>query len=127
MNAISLASPENLDVLQGAVAELKGRRLLSLVFRFSDQGYDATSSTSMKRLARLAESGGLDGQSLLFVGFGDTSGLAERVAQDFRAEFPADPTVLDVSAVEFGNVIPLACPDTDRGRFMNERVEVWVR
>ncbi|MDG2340253.1 MAG: substrate-binding domain-containing protein, partial [Paracoccaceae bacterium] len=44
VNAISLASPENLDVLQGAVAELKGRRLLSLVFRFSDQGYDATSS-----------------------------------------------------------------------------------
>lgn len=127
VNAISLASPEVLDDLQSAVAELKGRRLLSLVFRFDGQDFDPTSSTSMKRLARLAESGGLDGQSLLFVGFGDTDGLAERVAANFRAEFPADPTVLDVTAVEFGNVIPLACPETERGRFMNARVEVWVQ
>ena len=128
-NAIALVAPEDLASLQKAVVELNGRRLLSMVFRFDpdSMSYDATSSTSMKRLVRLAESGNLDGKSLLFVGFGGTSGLAERVASDFHAEFPAESSVVEIGSAEFGNVVPVACPDTARGHHMNTRVEVWVR
>ena len=128
-NAISLASAADLLGLKEAVNELKGRRLLSLVFRFDGDGdgYDANSSTSMKRLVRLAESGGLDGQSLLFVGFGVGEGLAEKVAMDFQTEFPAGPGVIEISTAEFGEVMPVACPDTELGKHKNTRVEVWVR
>lgn len=128
-NAIALASKDDLEGLQAAVSELKGRRLLSLVFRFNDSGdaYDANSSTSMKRLVRKAESGGLDGQSLLFVGFGPNTGLAEKVAQDFKAEFPSGPGVIEIETAEFGDVMPVACRETELGKHKNTRVEVWVR
>lgn len=128
-NAIALASPEDLVDLQTAVSELKGRRLLSLVFRFNESGddYDANSSTSMKRLVRKAESGGLDGQSVMFVGFGPTAGLAQKVAADFKAAFPSGPGVIEIETAEFGDVIPVACRDTDLGKQKNTRVEVWVR
>ena len=128
-NAIAQASPEQLPALQLAVSELIGRRLLSMVFRFdpNSQDYDATSSTSMKRLVRLAESGVLDGKSLLFAGFGSGDKLAARVAKDFQAEFPADETVLEIMSADFGDVMPVACPETERGLHMNTRVEIWVR
>jgi len=128
-NAIILATADDLAGLQAAVGELKGRRLLSLVFRFNEAGddYDANSSTSMKRLVRKAESGGLDGQSLLFVGFGPTGGLADKVAADFQVEFPSGPGVLEIETVDYGDVMPVACRDTALGRQKNTRVEVWVR
>ena len=128
-NAISLVAPEQLSALQAAVAELNGRRLLSMVFRFdpASQDYDATSSTSMKRLVKLAESGVFDGKSLMFAGFGADDGYAQRVASDFQSAFPADESVVDVSARDFGNVMPVACPDTARGHHMNQRVEIWIR
>lgn len=128
-NAIALVSADQLEALQNAVNELNGRRLLSLVFRFESgsENYDATSSTSMKRLVRLAESGALDGKSLLFSGFGDQTGLAQKVAEDFQAEFAAKVGGVEIEYQDFGNVMPVACPDTDRGRQMNTRVEVWIR
>jgi len=128
-NAISLVAPDQLTALQAAVAELNGRRLLSMVFRFdpASQDYDATSSTSMKRLVKLAESGVFDGKSLMFAGFGADDGYAQRVASDFQSAFPADESVVDVSARDFGNVMPVACPDTARGHHMNQRVEIWIR
>ena len=128
-NAIALVSPDQLSMLQDAVAELNGRRLLGMVFRFdpNTQDYDATSSTGMKRLVRLAESGALDGKSLMFAGFGTVEGVASRVAQDFQSEFPADTDVVGIAAKYFGDVMPVACPDAMRGQYMNTRVEIWVR
>lgn len=128
-NAVALIGPEDLPMLQAAVAQLKDRRLLSLTFRFDGDGavYDANSSTSMKRLVRLADAGVLDGKSVLFAGFGDTEGLAAKVAADFQEAFPVDPDLVQISTVDLGDTLPLACAETTRGQMLNRRVEVWLR
>ena len=80
-----------------------------------------------------------DGRTLVFVGFSDGQGdaglnkrLAQRRAEAVRAAVldvaeTYDPERTEIAIDAFGEALPMACDDTDWGRQINRRVEVWVR
>lgn len=140
-NAIRAAGDEvALEDLQLMLDSLGHAARLSTTFRFSDGSteLDPQSRAAAARLASEIERGELDGRTLLFVGFSDSAGsaevnrrIAERRAESVRdevaarAEAGAARVALETEA--FGEALPMACEDTDWGRAVNRRVEVWLR
>ncbi|MDG4647035.1 phosphate ABC transporter substrate-binding/OmpA family protein [Roseibacterium sp. SDUM158017] len=139
-NAV-LAAGEDvaLEDLQAMLLRLGEGERLSPTFRFADGAaeLDTQSRASVGRLAAAIERGAFDGRTLLFVGFSDSAGspeintrLAQRRAQavleavDAAAESAGRRVTLRAEA--FGEALPMACEDTDWGRAVNRRVEVWV-
>ncbi|WP_245904246.1 phosphate ABC transporter substrate-binding/OmpA family protein [Roseicyclus mahoneyensis] len=140
-NAITAAGDEvPLAELQRLVATLGQAERLSSTFRFDDGSIDldAQSRASVARLAAAIERGAFDGRRLVFVGFSDGEGQAElnlrlslRRAETVRNAIQAaaeaaepDRVTLDIDA--FGEAMPMACEDSDWGRAVNRRVEVWL-
>lgn len=128
-----------LEDLQKLVDRMQGTARLSLGFRFrSGTRLDAQSLSNVDLLAQQIERGVFDGRRLIFVGFSDGEGapdanlsLARRRAETARdAVLAAAPTAdrsrLRISTDAFGEAMPMACDDTEWGRRVNRRVEVWV-
>ncbi len=141
-NAIVNGGSEvGLDELQRMVATLRPMTRLSLSFRFEPGSSrpDAQSRSNILQLAQALENGTLDAGKILFVGFSDGEGaaatntrIALRRAQTVRnavlaAVETAIPDTIDISADGFGEAMPMACDDTEWGRKVNRRVEVWVQ
>lgn len=141
-NAIASAGPEiTLDEIQRMVAALRPMARLTTSFRFETGStrLDAQSRSNVEQLARALEAGVYDAQTMSFVGFSDGQGpapanlaIARRRAEAVRdAVFAAAETVdrtrLDVQIKAYGEAMPMACDDTEWGRQVNRRVEVWVR
>ncbi len=140
--AITAAGSETtLRDLQQMVAALEGAERLSPTFRFRTgaAGLDAPSRGNALLLAEALEAGVYDGQEVIFVGFSDGEGSA---AANLRiARTRADTVMKAVRALAemadfdrvtlrteaFGEAMPMACDDTEWGRRVNRRVEVWVR
>lgn len=141
-NAIGAAGAEvPLDELQRMIATLGPLTRLTTSFRFEAGSTrpDAQSRANIAQLARAIEIGVHDAKTLMFVGFSDGDGpaagnkkIAMRRAEAVRDAVQAavkTPGELRVEmAVEaFGEALPMACDDSDWGRQVNRRVEVWVR
>lgn len=141
-NAIAAAGPETpLEELQRLVATLDPMARLTISFRFETGSArpDAQSRDNILRLARDLESGSYDARKLVFVGFSDGKGGAEgntaialRRAESVRDAVLASAETLARDRVEiavdaFGEALPMACDDSDWGRQVNRRVEVWVQ
>lgn len=141
-NAISNSGSEiTLDALQEMTRSLKKRVRLSLSFRFEPGSIrlDAQSRSNVQQLARALEEGRFDGRHLSFIGFSDGDGpavmnqqLAQRRAEGVeRAVRKAADTArfdqLTLTATAFGEALPMACDDTEWGRQVNRRVEVWLK
>ncbi len=140
--AIRAAGGETpLGALQEMVAALSGAERLSPTFRFRPgaAGLDAASRGNALLLAEALEAGVHDGREVIFVGFSDGEGSAEanlRIARS-RAETvlaavralaeTADFDRVTLSAMAFGEALPMACDDSEWGRQVNRRVEVWLR
>jgi len=126
--------------LQRLVATLDGAERLSATLRFADGSVDLTaqSRTAVTRLAAAIEAGDFDGRRLLFIGFSDGQGdpavnlrLSQRRADAVLAAVrtaadAAAPGRVTLEAMAFGQAMPLACDDSDKGRAANRRVEVWL-
>lgn len=141
-NAILAAgSDTTLDTLQAMVRALAGAERLSPTFRFRSgaAGLDAPSRGNAILLSEALEAGVYDGGELIFVGFSDGEGGAAanlRIARS-RAETvlaavralseTADFGRVKLTALAFGEALPMACDDSDWGRRVNRRVEVWLR
>ncbi|MFY0615996.1 phosphate ABC transporter substrate-binding/OmpA family protein [Shimia sp.] len=141
-NAITGAGDEvSLEVLQSMTGTLKGMKRLSTSFRFQagSSRLDAQSRSNVQQLARAIEAGMYDARSLYFIGFSDGDGPAEgnqKIALK-RAEVvrqavlsaaeTASPERIDIQVHAFGEAMPMACDDTDWGRQVNRRVEIWVK
>lgn len=140
-NAVTAAGGEvPLSELQRLVSSMARVERLSATFRFADGSVelDAQSRASATRLAAAIERGDFDGRRLVFVGFSDGEGRAEvnlglsrRRAEAAREAVLAaadsaqpDRVTLDIDA--FGEAMPMACDDSDWGRAVNRRVEVWL-
>ncbi|MDK3017902.1 phosphate ABC transporter substrate-binding/OmpA family protein [Pseudodonghicola flavimaris] len=141
-NAIAKAGSEvSLQELQRLVATLGPLTRLSTSFRFEAGSVrpDAQSRANIDQIVRSIEIGAFDAQTLLLVGFSDGDGPAEtnrRIAQE-RADAVRDliraatkstqPLRVELATDAFGEALPMACDDSDWGRQVNRRVEVWVR
>lgn len=141
-NAILAAGSEvKLSELQHVLSTLSGFRRLSSSFRFEAGSArpDAQSRSNIEQLARALETGLYDGKMLNFVGFSDGEGaaaanrkIALKRAEGVRdAVLAAAETVslerVELQVVGFGEALPMACDDSEWGRQVNRRVEVWVR
>ena len=141
-NSIRAAGPEvELAVLQEMVTTLDGFSRLSVGFRFDGGSatLDAQSRSNIGLLAQAIETGLYDGRNVLLVGFSDGDGeananrrLSLQRAASVRVELIKEAATADFSRTQldvlgFGEAMPMACDDTDWGRRINRRVEVWVR
>lgn len=141
-NAISAAGEElPLVELQRMVGVLRPLTRLTTSFRFETGSTrpDAQSRANIEQLARAIGVGTYDGAKLVFVGFSDGEGPAEgnrkialkraNAVRDavLAAAETTDPDRLQTEVEAFGEALPMACDDSDWGRTVNRRVEVWVR
>ena len=141
-NAITVAGPEtSLEELQRMTATLSPMARLTTSFRFEAGSIrlDAQSRSNVQQLARALEQGTYDARQLLFVGFSDGDGAAKsnrdialrRAEAVLRAVSAAAVTAnldrVNLGVDAFGEAMPMACDDSDWGRQVNRRVEVWVR
>ncbi len=141
-NAIAAAGPEtSLEQLQTMLKTLDGMRRLTTSFRFESGSVrlDAQSRSNIQQLARSLEAGVYDARRLLFVGFSDGDGAAAsnrniamaRAKVVYQAVKEAAETAdlgrVDTDVAAFGEAMPMACDDSDWGRQVNRRVEVWIR
>lgn len=139
-NAI-LAAGEDVDLaeLQDLIGILTSAERLSTTLRFNAGGaeLDIQSRASVSRLATAIERGTFDGRQLIIAGFSDSDGpstvnarLSLRRAGVVRdailAAGVAELDRVEMITVGFGEAMPMACDDTDWGRAVNRRVEVWV-
>ena len=141
-NAIMAAEGDTgLLALQKMTQVLAPMRRLTTTFRFEagSARLDAQSRSNVVQLARALEAGIYDGRQMIFVGFSDGVGsaaanldiarrraVAVREAVESTAE-TADLERIEIGAEAFGEAMPMACDDTEWGRQVNRRVEVWVR
>ncbi|PJE27613.1 phosphate ABC transporter substrate-binding protein, PhoT family [Pseudooceanicola antarcticus] len=141
-NAIAQAGEETpLAELQRMIGTLTGMKRLTTSFRFraGSTRLDAQSLSNVRLLAGALESGQYDGRQILLVGFSDGEGGAEanraisaRRAETVRRAILAAAETADLSRIElgtdaFGEAMPMACDDSEWGRRVNRRVEVWLR
>lgn len=141
-NAILRAGPDiSLSQLQQMVETLAPLKRLTTTFRFEPGSarLDAQSRSNVLQLAKAMELGQYDMRRLVFVGFSDAQGpadgnltIAQRRADTvrdavIRAAETANLTRIDIEAIAFGEAMPMACDDSEWGRQVNRRVEVWVR
>ncbi|KMK65937.1 phosphate ABC transporter substrate-binding/OmpA family protein [Puniceibacterium sp. IMCC21224] len=141
-NAIRTADGiSGLTELKRMVNVLGPMRRLTTSFRFETGSarLDAQSRSNVQQLARALEDGVYDAHRIVFVGFSDGEGPADanleiarkradtvRTAVQIAAE-TADFDAVNLNIEAFGEAMPMACDDTDWGRQVNRRVEVWLR
>jgi len=139
--AIAVAGREvGLTELQRMVRFFAGRDRLSTTFRF-EQGevvLDAPSRSQLQSIATAIRSGRFNGRHLTLVGFSDADGpaAANRTLSRARAEAVhaallrllggAAPEGATIDTEGFGEAMPMGCDDTELGRHINRRVELWV-
>jgi phosphate transport system substrate-binding protein len=140
INAIQGAGEDvTLADLKRLVNLMDGADRLSLTFRFEggSSTLDATSRDNLVDLAQLIASGQFRAERLVLAGFSDGSGAAEanlalsveraaRVAQELAAIAPDLPAEMLPAVEGFGEALPMACDETDAGRQLNRRVELWL-
>lgn len=141
-NAIAQAGDEvDLAELQRMVRVLSPLKRLTTTFRFEAGSVrlDAQSRSNVQQLARSMEIGVYDARRIVFVGFSDGEGAAEsnrkiamRRAEAVRnavsdAAETANLSRIAIETEAFGEAMPMACDDSEWGRQVNRRVEVWVR
>jgi len=141
-NAIQAAGDDiQLVELQRLVVAMNGARRLSVTFQFDDGSSELTahSQSNIALLARALETGSIADDELTFVGFSDGEGgaganrrLSRSRAASVRDAVSARAVSADQQRVRlrvdgFGEAMPMACDDSEWGRQINRRVEVWVR
>ncbi len=140
VSAIAAAGPEvGLAELQRMVRVLTALTRQSVSFRFEvgSTRLDAGSRSNLILLAQRIKDGDYAGRALWLVGFSDgrgdalanrdlSSARAEAVRRDLIALLGVLPDGVTLETEAFGEALPMGCDDTEWGRQMNRRVELWV-
>lgn len=126
--------------LQQMMEQLISSDRLSTTFRFEtgSSNLDARAQEDVVRLARLLSSDAYRNKEAVFVGFTDSVGdpelnrqlserRAQQVVQQLLDENPNLQANVALQAIGYGEISPLGCNETNTGRRINRRVEVWVR
>ncbi len=130
----------NVDMMRDATANLSSAERLSTTFRFrsGSSELDNKALQDVGRLARLIQRSATRGRQFLLVGFADSYGpfeenrrlslaRARTVRSALQAVSGRDLSQGELQVLGFSEIMPVACNDTDRGRALNRRVEVWLR
>jgi len=141
--AVALNAPaEDFDpvLMRQLIEDFRAAERVSLTFRF--QGGASTleerARQDLARLRAVLQRREMQGNTVMLAGYSDAVGsfaanltLSKKRAQAVRAAlFPAGTTPPAGVAIEeraFGELAPVACNDTNEGRSLNRRVEVWIR
>lgn len=140
-NAVLQAGEDtSLTDLQTMLESLSDARRLTMTFRFQAGSArpDIQSVSDQDALAGLIDQGRFDGKELIFAGFSDGDGGSDanrRIAlrravamlQALQGQADVEAAGITLTAYGFGEALPLACDDSDIGREINRRVELWVR
>ncbi|KIC40877.1 cell envelope biogenesis protein OmpA [Ruegeria sp. ANG-S4] len=141
-NAISSGAAEvGMEELQRMIETLRPMSRLSLSFRFQagSSRPDAQSRANILHLAQALEAGSFGAKTLTFVGFSDGEGPASSNARIARlraktvrnavlaAVETAIPDSVELAVDGFGEAMPMACDDSEWGKKVNRRVEVWIK
>ncbi|QEW22816.1 phosphate binding protein [Marinibacterium anthonyi] len=141
-NALLSAGTEiGLDDLRTMTETLVPLARLTTSFRFEPGSarLDAQSRSNVAQLADDIDTGVYDARRLLIVGFSDGVGpatgnlriamaRAQAVQTAIQAATEAGVTDrIDMGVAAYGEALPMACDDSDWGRQVNRRVEIWVR
>ena len=131
---------QSVPVLQRMVRDMLSSDRLSTTFRFQTGSslLDNRAQTDLARLAEILNEPANRGKIVQLIGFTDSVGddflnqqLSARRAEQVRdALFAFDRDIQDRVTVEtlgYGEISPLGCNETAAGRFINRRVEVWLR
>lgn len=113
---------------------------LTTTFRFEtgSSRLTARSEADLGRLADLMERDAFANKEVIFVGFTDSVGKADlnqqlsaqradEVRRTLLQRFPDLRGRARTRAIGYGEISPLGCNETDNGRRINRRVEVWVQ
>ena len=115
---------------------ISGLRRTSIVFRFArgELVLDTLAQQNVGRLGRYLSGLGQSGRRVLLIGFADLDGswASNQAPADARAR-----TVLNqlknlgqplppIQLYSMSYAAPVACNDSDKGRALNRRVEVWI-
>lgn len=121
--------------------ELRGSDRLSISYRFEtgSSNLDAESVVQIDELAHRIEAGEFIGREIVLAGFADSVGnqkgniaLAQKRASEVTSilERSLSKTAVNditLTPMNYGEMLPLSCNDTEIGRERNRRVEVWLR
>jgi phosphate transport system substrate-binding protein len=143
---LSASLPLDLDAgfsdVQRMMTEFSASNRLSLTFRFEpgSTNLDIRAQQDVQRLASKLRAGQFQGKELVIAGFSDSQGPGDanlalsraRAQQVVRAVLEAAGGEDQIGgarlrAVGYGEVAPLRCNDSERGRGINRRVEVWLK
>ena len=123
----------------GATLLQSERSSISVRFALGSSEPDARAVADIAQFATLISAADLRNKEIVIVGFTDSIGtaennqaLSERRANQVRdaliAALPSEiASGINIVATGFGEVSPLNCNDTDNGRRVNRRVEIWLR
>jgi phosphate transport system substrate-binding protein len=141
--AVALNAPaEDFDpeLMRRLIEDIRASERLSLTFRFAGGAslLEERSRQDMQRLRAIMQRPEMAGKSVLLIGYSDAVGsfaanlaLARKRAQSVRAALypPGTPAPTNVAVLEraYGELAPVACNDTNEGRALNRRVEIWIR
>lgn len=125
-------------VMRQMLAEMVNFDRLSTTFRFrtGSSKLDERGALDMRRLANYLETKP-KGTKVMFVGFTDNVGSfdgnrrlsisrARKVAAQLRAFSGNRLDGIEFSSTGFGEIAPATCNNSENGRSVNRRVEVWI-
>ncbi|WP_299080530.1 phosphate ABC transporter substrate-binding/OmpA family protein [uncultured Ruegeria sp.] len=130
-----------LKQLREMSAELSGADRSSITFRFAfgSSRLDSRAQDDITRLASLLAKEETTNKELLLIGYTDSvgAGKSNRSLSQQRAKQVNDALLqaapansldgLTIRTLGYGEISPLSCNDTENGRRINRRVEVWLR
>jgi len=137
---IANRNASSLPELKRMVADMLSSDRLSTTFRFltGSSNLDTRATADIVRLAEELQLPQHAGKVVQLIGFTDSIGdpllnkqLSERRAFQIRdALLEANSTLEDhvkFTVAGYGEVSPLGCNETNQGRLINRRVEVWLK
>lgn len=141
--AYALNAPaEDFDMamMRQLISDMNGAQRMSLTFRFNlgSIDLDARGRADINRLVDLLRTPELGAKEILLLGFADSVGqFTSNTTLSQRRATQVHNTLLEaagntvnpalISSRGYSELAPVACNDSDEGRYLNRRVEVWVR
>lgn len=124
-----------LDVMRDLIADLSSASRLSTTFRFGlgSAFLDPKGVADVRRLAAELGKPEYAGRTVMLIGFTDSLGNFEvnREVALARAQTVAQALqqagFRGAVAKAYGELAPVACNDTPASRYLNRRVEVWIK